>query len=204
MKDGWNGMLEFRYMKRIALAVLLGAAGQAAAAEHSHPDHDALSIDHHHGGGSHATAELVALSGSPVNGTLHLVQHDNSNVLIKGSVAGLTPGKHGFHVHVNGNCDSPDGMSAGGHFAPTGGLHGSPSSQVHHLGDLGNIEADRDGVAHVSVDVPGVSLALIGLNSLVNRAIVIHAKEDDFSDPAGNSGARVACGVIEQDNDMRM
>ncbi|MBN8764596.1 MAG: superoxide dismutase family protein [Thiobacillus sp.] len=166
-------------MKRIALAVLLGAAGQAAAAEHSHPDHDALSIDHHHGGGSHATAELVALSGSPVKGMLHLVQHDNSNVLIKGSVAGLTPGKHGFHVHVNGNCDSPDGMSAGGHFAPTGGLHGAPSSQVHHLGDLGN-------------------------NSLVNRAIVIHAKEDDFSDPAGNSGARVACGVIEQDNDMRM
>jgi len=204
MKDRWNGRLETRYMRRIAVAALLGAIGQAGAAEHSHHGHHVASpMDHNHGG-SNATAELVAISGSQVNSTLHLVQHDNSNVLIKGSVAGLTPGKHGFHIHVNGNCDSPDGMSAGGHFAPSGGVHGAPSGEAHHLGDLGNIEADRNGVANVSVDVPGVSLALIGLNSIVNRAIVIHAKEDDFSDPAGNSGARVACGVIEQDNDMRM
>lgn len=203
MKCRWNGILETRYMRRVAVAALLGAMGQAGAAEHSHHGHDGSSpMDHNHGG-SNATAELVAISGSQVHGTLHLVQHDNSNVLIKGRVTGLTPGKHGFHIHVNGNCDSPDGMSAGGHFAPSGGPHGAPSG-AHHLGDLGNIEVDRNGVANVSVDVPGVSLALIGLNSIVNRAIVIHANEDDFSDPAGNSGARVACGVIEQDNDMRM
>src|SRR3569833_578667 len=147
MKDRWNGILETRYMSRIAVAALLGAVGHAGAAEHSH---------HGNHGGSNATAEQVANSGSQVNGTLHLVQHDNSNVLIKGSVVGLTPGKHGFHIHVNGKCDSPDGMSAGGHFAPSGGAHGAPSGEAHHLGDLGNIEAGRNGVANVSVDVPGV------------------------------------------------
>jgi Cu-Zn family superoxide dismutase len=176
--------------------------GMAGAAEPVH-DHGASPMDHNHGGSS-AAAELVALSGSHVSGTLRFIQHDNSNVLIQGAVTGLTPGKHGFHIHVNGNCDSPDGMSAGGHYGPSGGRHGALSSKDHHLGDLGNIEADRSGVANVNVNVQGVSLALIGLNSIVDRAVVIHANEDDFSDPAGNSGARVACGVIEQAIDMRM
>ena len=157
-----------------------------------------------HGGMSSASAELTATSGSAVKGSLRFEQIDDDTVLVKGLVAGLTPGKHGFHVHVNGNCDSPDGMSAGGHYAPFGGHHGAPDGKDHHLGDLGNILADQNGVAEVSLEIHRVSLALIGLNSIIDRSIVIHAKEDDFSDPAGNSGARVACGVIEQDNTMRM
>ncbi len=157
-----------------------------------------------HGGMSSASTELVATSGSAVKGSLRFEQLDDDTVLVKGLVAGLTPGKHGFHVHVNGNCDSPDGMSAGGHYAPYGGHHGSPDGKDHHLGDLGNILADTNGVADVKIEVHGVSLALIGLNSIIDRSIVIHAKEDDFSDPAGNSGARLGCGVIEQDNTMRM
>ncbi len=157
-----------------------------------------------HGGMSSASTELVATSGSAVKGSLRFEQIDDDTVLVKGLVAGLTPGKHGLHVHVNGNCDSPDGMSAGGHYAPYGGHHGSPDGKDHHLGDLGNILADANGVAEVKIEVHGVSLALIGLNSIIDRSIVIHAKEDDFSDPAGNSGARLGCGVIEQDNTMRM
>lgn len=199
MKSRMNRMRALGGLTGGAVAALL-AAGLAGAAEQ---DHGAASMNHHHGG-SNATAELTAISGSRVNGTLRFIQHDDSHVLIRGRVTGLAPGKHGFHIHVNGNCDSPDGMSAGGHYAPAGGRHGAPSGQEHHLGDLGNIEADRDGVADVNVDVPGMSLALIGLNSIIDRAVIIHAKEDDFSDPAGNSGIRVACGVIEQDNDMRM
>lgn len=150
-----------------------------------------------------ATATLTAISGSAVSGTLSFHEPSDRVVHIKGTIEGLTPGKHAFHVHVNGNCDSPDGMSAGGHFSPAGGRHGAPTDKEHHLGDLGNIEADASGRAVVDVMVPGVSIALMGMASIADRSIVIHAKGDDYSDPAGNSGARVACGVIESDM-MRM
>ncbi len=156
-----------------------------------------------HGHMMTSTAVLVATSGSSVSGTLKFHEAEDRVVRITGTVTGLTPGKHGFHVHVNGNCDSPDGMSAGGHFAPTGGRHGAPGSAEHHLGDLGNIEADAKGRADVDVTVSGITIALMGTASIGDRSIVIHAKEDDFSDPAGNSGPRVACGVIESDM-MRM
>lgn len=156
-----------------------------------------------HGHMMTSTAILVATSGSSVSGTLKFHEAKDRVVHISGTVTGLTPGKHGFHVHVNGNCDSPDGMSAGGHFAPSGGRHGAPGSGDHHLGDLGNIVADASGRADVDVTVSGITIALMGTASIGDRSIVIHAKEDDFSDPAGNSGPRVACGVIESDM-MRM
>lgn len=150
-----------------------------------------------------STAVLAATSGSSVSGSLKFQESKDRVVRISGIVEGLTPGKHGFHIHVNGNCDSPDGMSAGGHYAPAGGRHGAPGSKDRHLGDLGNIEADASGRAAVDVTAHGISIALMGAASVDGRSIVIHAKEDDFSDPAGNSGARVACGVIESDM-MRM
>lgn len=156
-----------------------------------------------HGGMMMSTAELVPLSGSQVSGTLKFHEPQHHVVHITGKVEGLTPGKHGFHIHVNGNCDSADGMSAGGHFSPAGGRHGVPGAKGGHLGDLGNIVADEKGHADVNVTVSGVSIALMGSESIGDRAIVIHANEDDFSDPAGNAGARVACGVIESDM-MRM
>lgn len=158
---------------------------------------------HAHGGMMSSTADLVPLSGSRVSGTIKFHEPKHHVLHITGSVDGLTPGKHGFHVHVNGNCDSADGMSAGGHFAPAGGRHGAPGAQGGHLGDLGNIVADENGHAEVNVMVTGISIALMGAESIGDRAIVIHANEDDFSDPAGNAGARVACGVIESDM-MRM
>lgn len=150
-----------------------------------------------------STAILVATSGSSVRGVLKFHESSDGAVHITGLVEGLTPGKHGFHIHVNGNCDSPDGMSAGGHYAPAGGHHGAPVSKDRHLGDLGNIEADASGRAIVHVTAHGISIALMGPASVDGRSIVIHAKEDDFSEPVGNSGARVACGVIESDM-MRM
>lgn len=150
-----------------------------------------------------STAVLEAKSGSTVSGTLKFHETKDRVVHITGKVEGLTPGKHGFHIHVNGNCDSPDAMSAGGHYAPSGGQHGGPGSKMHHLGDLGNILANENGVANVDIIVSGITIALMGTASIGDRSIVVHAKEDDFSDPAGNSGARVACGVIESDM-MRM
>ncbi|WP_296754220.1 superoxide dismutase family protein [Thiobacillus sp.] len=169
----------------LAAAGLLFCAGAAPVAAHDHM--------------MSSTAVLVATSGSSVSGSLTFREPKNRVVHISGTVEGLTPGKHGFHIHVNGNCDSPDGMSAGGHYAPAGGRHGAPGSKDRHLGDLGNIEADASGRAVVDVTAYGISIALMGAASVDSRSIVIHAREDDFSDPAGNSGARVACGVIESD-----
>jgi len=148
------------------------------------------------------TAELQPKSGSKVEGTLKFMEH-GSKVRITGQVRGLTPGKHGIHIHTNGNCDTPDALSAGGHFSPYGGRHNAPTSNDRHLGDLGNIVAGADGIADVDIVTEGVTLALMGTHSIIDRAIVIHANEDDFSDPAGNSGARIACGLIDQSM-MRM
>lgn len=175
--------------RALAAAGLLFGAGPAPVAAHENM--------------MTSTAVLAATSGSSVSGSLKFRESKDRVVHISGTVEGLTPGKHGFHIHVNGNCDSPDGMSAGGHYAPTGGRHGAPGSKDRHLGDLGNIEADADGRAAVDVTAHGISIALMGAASVDGRSIVIHAREDDFSDPAGNSGARVACGVIESDM-MRM
>lgn len=150
-----------------------------------------------------STAVLVATSGSAVSGTLKFREIKDRVVHITGTIEGLTPGRHGFHIHVNGNCDSADGASAGGHYAPAGGRHGAPDSEDRHMGDLGNIVADENGRAEVDVTASGITIALMGTASVGDRSIVIHAAEDDFSEPAGNSGARVACGVIESDM-MRM
>lgn len=185
----------------LCIASPLPVSGQMHGHEHMNMQ-EQLHV-HGHGGMITSTAILVATSGSSVSGTLKFREIEDRIVHITGTVTGLTLGKHGFHIHVNGNCDSPDGMSAGGHFSPAGGKHGAPDAKEHHMGDLGNIVADAGGRANVDVIAAGVSLALMGPGSIDGRAIVIHASEDDFSDPAGNSGARVACGVIESDM-MRM
>lgn len=156
-----------------------------------------------HGDMMTSTAVLVATSGSTVSGTLKFREVKDRVVHITGTIEGLTPGKHGFHIHVNGNCDSADGASAGGHYAPASGRHGAPDSAQRHMGDLGNIVADENGRAEVDVTASGITIALMGTASVGDRSIVVHAAEDDFSEPAGNSGARVACGVIESDM-MRM
>lgn len=118
-------------------------------------------------------------------------------VKIIADVDDLTPGKHGFHIHEHGDCSAPDASSAGGHFNPTGSKHGSPDSSERHAGDLGNLVADNNGHAHYErIDTV---ITLDGPHSIIGRSIIIHEKEDDFkTQPAGNAGARVACGIIER------
>lgn len=121
-------------------------------------------------------------------------------VFIEISVIGLTPGKHGFHIHEKG--DLTDGCaSTGGHYNPDKVSHGAPNDQVRHVGDLGNIVADENGVAKTSYSDTVVSL--YGARSVLGRAIVIHAEVDDLgktnhpdSLKTGNAGGRVTCGVI--------
>lgn len=117
-------------------------------------------------------------------------------VRIVADVSGLKPGKHGFHVHEKGNCSAHDASSAGGHFNPTDTKHGGPDSKERHIGDLGNLEADDNGIAHY--DRVDKLVKLSGPHSVVGKSIVVHADPDDFvSQPAGNAGNRIACGVIE-------
>jgi Cu-Zn family superoxide dismutase len=110
-------------------------------------------------------------------------------------VDGLSPGKHGFHVHEFGDC-SGDGSATGSHFNPTNSKHGGPDSRERHVGDLGNLVADETGYAHYErVDK---IISLEGENSILGRSIVIHADPDDYTtQPTGASGTKIACGVIE-------
>jgi Cu-Zn family superoxide dismutase len=112
------------------------------------------------------------------------------------NLQGLDPGTHGFHIHEYGDCSAPDAESAGGHFNPTGVTHGAPTDTVRHFGDLGNIEGMPDGSGHYEWVDPVIELT--GENSIVGRAVIVHANPDDLSSqPAGNAGDRLACGLIE-------
>lgn len=143
-----------------------------------------------------ATAEVRDASGRAL-GTLTFADAANG-VAVAGRLAGLPPGEHGMHIHAVGRCDPPAFTTAGGHWNPTGRSHGAQNPGGPHLGDLPNIVVAEDSTAVISATTPGGSLR--GTNALLDAdgaAIVIHAGPDDYrSDPAGNSGARIACGVI--------
>lgn len=141
-----------------------------------------------------AVAVLRPLQGSGVQGTITFIQEGNG-VRIVADVTGLTPGKHGFHIHEFGDSTAPDGVSLGGHFNPNNTMHGGPEDKERHVGDLGNIEADRSGKAKYNRLDTRISLS--GRNSIIGRSIVIKEKADDFkTQPGGAAGTRIACGVI--------
>jgi Cu-Zn family superoxide dismutase len=142
-----------------------------------------------------ATAELNPTQGSTVKGRVTFTKMD-TGVRILADVTGLAPGKHGFHIHDKGDCSAPDAMSAGGHFNPYGTTHGGPLADMRHIGDLGNLTADAQGHAHL--DVVDVRISFEGLSSILGHAVIVHAQPDDLvSQPVGNAGPRLACGVIE-------
>lgn len=136
-------------------------------------------------------ALLRPTKGRKVRGAIILMQ-TKDGVRVRGTVRGLKPGMHGFHIHQYGDLRSSDGKSAGGHFAPQGHRHGAPDDPEHHAGDLGNIVADSNGVARVDKLAKGLKL-----QSVLGRSIVVHAGADDLkSQPSGNAGPRAALGVI--------
>jgi Cu-Zn family superoxide dismutase len=137
---------------------------------------------------------LYATQGNSVSGTVTFTMVPEG-IRIVADLSGLTPGKHGFHIHEFGDCSSPDGASAGGHFNPSGSPHGSPMDQVRHAGDMGNIIADASGKAHL--EYVDSHMSFEGPNSILGRSVIVHAKEDDMkTQPTGNAGPRIACGVI--------
>ena len=144
-----------------------------------------------------AEVNLAPASGSLVSGKLTLVPMGDG-VHIAGEVGGLKPGDtRGFHIHEKGDCSAADASSAGGHFNPTAQAHGRAGQGAHHAGDTDNIVADARGVARVNAHVAGVTLGGGAANDIAGRAIIVHAAADDYAtQPTGNAGARVACGVI--------
>jgi Cu-Zn family superoxide dismutase len=145
-----------------------------------------------------ATATIAPASESKVEGTVTFTK-SGENIKVEAKLSGLTPGDHGFHVHETGDCSAPDAKSAGGHFNPASVDHGAPSEDVHHAGDLGNIVAGEDGSAEMSALLPITFLSLDpdAANNIVGRAVVVHGGADDMkSQPSGNAGPRVGCGVI--------
>lgn len=141
-----------------------------------------------------AVCVLHPTDGNDVSGIVTFTK-TAEGIKVAADVKGLTPGKHGFHIHEYGDCSAPDAGSAGGHFNPEGMDHGSPTDQKRHIGDLGNLEADEEGNAYY--ERTDTFLALSGPHSIIGRAVIVHAEEDDLTtQPTGAAGARVACGVI--------
>lgn len=164
---------------------IIGAAGVAFAADN----------------GAHAV--LSPASGSDVRGTIRFAPSANGEgVDVEGEVTGLTPhAAHGFHVHEHGDCSAPDATSAGGHFNPHGMPHGGLHDDQRHEGDLGNIQANGAGVGIIRLK--SLPLSFEGDSSIIGRAVIVHAQPDDFrSQPTGNAGARLACGVIGSGSGM--
>lgn len=141
-----------------------------------------------------AVAILEPTQGHTARGTVTFTP-TATGVRVVADLVNLKPGEHGFHIHEKGDCSAPDATSAGGHYNPTGVPHGAPDAPQHHVGDLGNILADDTGRAHLDREFN--FLQLHGPHSIIGRGLIVHADRDDLvSQPTGNAGARVACGVI--------
>ncbi len=181
---------KLRFLTALLLPLL--AISLATAQEKKHAPHHEHAEAHLPKKG---IAVLIPTEGYQVRGTLTLMP-TATGVHITGKVTGLTPGKHGFHIHEFGDLSSADGTAAGGHYNPDGHMHGGPDSKESHAGDLGNLTADKDGVAVVDVKTN------VALHFIVGRAFVVHAKEDDLkTQPTGDAGGRVALGLIGIAND---
>lgn len=151
-----------------------------------------------HGSTPIAVANMKPTQGNTATGTVTFVKKGDQ-LLVDARFTGVPPGVHGFHIHEKGDCSAPDAMSAGGHFNPTGKSHGAPNHGEHHGGDLGNITADASGKAELQLSIPTseVNVMKDSPSSIVGKGLILHADPDDYkTQPTGNSGKRLACGVI--------
>ena len=148
-----------------------------------------------------AVAELAptaAISPNPTIGKVTFTPLDHG-LRVAGEVRGLAPNsEHGFHIHEKGDCGD-NGNASGGHFNPAGGIHGKFAAPGSHAGELPSLMADASGVARFRVDDHSISLTDGAANNVLGRALVVHRDRDDFTtQPAGNSGPRIACAVISK------
>lgn len=145
-----------------------------------------------------AHAEIVNASGAPTGSAT--ITESKSGLMLTLKISGLPPGVHGMHLHTTGSCEGPAFTTAGAHLNPHGKLHGTNNPQGSHLGDLPNITAGPDGKVDVSIplNAPASELEQFLIDA-DGTAIVVHASADDYlTDPSGNSGSRIACGVLRR------
>lgn len=141
-------------------------------------------------------SQLSPTQGNQATGTILFESMDDGKVKITGKISGLTPNaKHAIHIHEYGDVRATNGTMTGGHYNPENHDHALPEMEMRHAGDMGNLEADSEGVASLSLVVDNVSL--VGTkNPIIGRGVIVHAGEDDGGQPTGNAGARIAQGVI--------
>jgi Cu-Zn family superoxide dismutase len=143
------------------------------------------------------TSTTLSTAAGQMVGNISFSQTGTAAVQVVLTVSGISPGKHGAHVHDIGKCDPPDFMSAGGHFNPTTMMHGDPAGTAHHVGDLGNIDVASDGTGMLTASSDVMSLVADNVGFVGNHAFIVHANPDDLvGQPTGNAGGRLACGVI--------
>jgi len=185
-----NGTVESDELKRLSEETARGVSGVARVINNLQiaPKADTAKV------------EFIDSTGKQV-GTASLTEESGGGVRFRLNLNKLPPGLHGLHVHETGVCTKPDFKSAGKHFNPEGKQHGAENPMGFHAGDLGNIEVGSDGTADVEVTAPQLTLKP-GENSLIRpggTAVIIHAGRDDQkSEPSGNSGKPIACGIIEK------
>jgi Cu-Zn family superoxide dismutase len=143
-----------------------------------------------------AIAMIYPTQDQTVSGTVTFEQIGDQ-VRVVANLKGLSPNtKHGFHIHEYGDCSAADATSAGDHYNPEGAPHGAPTDPERHAGDLGNIDADEMGNAHHEITVSFITIDG-DKNPVLGKAVVIHTKADDLkSQPTGDAGGRIGCGVI--------
>ncbi len=166
--------------------VVTGLLGFCSSATAQHAETKAAHI-------TKAVAVLIPTKDSPVQGRVTFTEHEGK-VKVHAELTGLTPGKHGFHIHEYGAW-SEDGMASGGHYNPTDEPHAGHDAEKRHVGDFGNITADEKG--HAVLELEDARLKFHGPTSIIGRGVVVHAKADDLkTQPSGDAGGRLAVGVI--------
>jgi Cu-Zn family superoxide dismutase len=167
-------------MKKLALLSLLVLVAAACASMGSRPS---------------AAATLAPTSGQTAAGTVRLTQNAGGSVDVQVDLTGVPAGMHGFHIHEKGDCGD-NGNAAGGHFNPMSTAHGAPEMAPHHAGDWGNVTANAAGEVHTRFTTSSITVDT-GTNSAIGHAIILHLNPDDLkTQPSGNAGARIACGVV--------
>lgn len=178
-----------------SLLIVVSCAGESGMDQQADMNTNNNNMNNTDSGVTELVSVLHPTLGNEVNGVVRFFDTDEG-VRVIAEINGLAPNSsHGFHIHQFGDCSALDGTSAGGHFNPQSQPHGGPDSDQRHVGDLGNITVDEDGFAQV--DYVDMLLSFDGPNSILGRGVIVHAGEDDLqSQPTGDAGARLSCGVI--------
>lgn len=178
--------------RKLSVSLLLVFFAAGCAQQQS--EDQSLEEELEEGNFTQAVAVVHPTEGNEVTGTVTFEDVEDG-VRVEGEFEGLSSGMHGFHIHEYGDCSANDGTSAGGHYNPTDNEHGAPDDDERHMGDMGNLEVNEGGSA--TIDYVDSMIELNGSNSIMGRGVVVHGGEDDFeSQPSGDAGPRVGCGVV--------